>query len=223
MADFVLYHGSNHIIEKPLYGKGKTWNDYGQGFYTTENIEIAKEWASSDISDGYVNKYILSTEGLRLLDLGSYSILHWLTILLINRNFEAVSSIQQKGKEWLVDNFSININQFDLIKGYRADDSYFAFARAFLSNEISLLQLSHAMKLGKLGEQIMLRSETAFDKIVFCSYEEVNSHVYYPLRKKRDENARLRYRAITQDDDIEGLFMRDIILERITEDDERIL
>lgn len=223
MVDLVLYHGANHIIEKPLYGQGKRWNDYGLGFYTTENIEMAKEWASSDISDGYVNKYILSTEGLRLLDLGSYSILHWLTMLLINRDFEAVSSIQRKGKEWLTANFSIDTEQFDLIKGYRADDSYFAFARAFLSNEISLLQLSRAMKLGKLGEQIMLRSEKTFDKIVFCGYEEVKSNVYYPLRKKRDENARLKYRAIAQDDDISGLFMRDIILERITEDDERIL
>lgn len=69
----------------------------------------------------------------------------------------------------------------------------------------------------------MLRSETAFDDIVFCDYDIVDSHHYYPLRKKRDENARLRYREIIQDDDMDGLFMRDIIRERITEDDERIL
>lgn len=223
MADFVLYHGSNHIIERPIFGKGKTWNDYGQGFYTTENIELAKEWASSEITDGYINKYSLSSDGLKLLNLGNYSILHWLTILLVNREFDIVTSVQMKGKEWLTANFNINIEQFDLIKGYRADDSYFSFARAFLSNEISLLQLSRAMKLGKLGEQIMLKSEKAFDKIKFCGYEEVDSHVYYPLRKKRDEKARVKYRTIVNEDDIAGLFIRDIIRERITEDDIRLL
>ena len=38
----ILYHGSNHIIDKPLYGAGKKYNDYGIGFYCTENIELAK-------------------------------------------------------------------------------------------------------------------------------------------------------------------------------------
>lgn len=38
----ILYHGSNHIIDKPLYGAGKKHNDYGIGFYCTENIELAK-------------------------------------------------------------------------------------------------------------------------------------------------------------------------------------
>ena len=31
-----IYHGSDKIIEKPLFGHGKTYNDYGLGFYCTE-------------------------------------------------------------------------------------------------------------------------------------------------------------------------------------------
>ena len=115
------------------------------------------------------------------------------------------------------------MEKFDIIKGYRADDSYFSFARAFLSNGISLSQLSRAMKLGKFGEQVMLRSEKAFENIRFDDYEEVDSLVYYPLRLKRDEKARQRFRELTEDDDIAGIYMRDIIRERITADDERIL
>ena len=127
------------------------------------------------------------------------------------------------GKEWLIENFNIEMEKFDIIKGYRADDSYFSFARAFLSNGISLSQLSRAMKLGKFGEQVMLRSEKAFENIRFDDYEEVDSLVYYPLRLKRDEKARQRFRELTEDDDIAGIYMRDIIRERITADDERIL
>ena len=39
-----LYHGSREIVKKPDLLKGKPYNDYGRGFYCTENIELAKEW-----------------------------------------------------------------------------------------------------------------------------------------------------------------------------------
>ena len=41
----ILYHGSEYLIENPQFGKGSLHNDYGRGFYCTENIELAKEWA----------------------------------------------------------------------------------------------------------------------------------------------------------------------------------
>ena len=33
--DITIYHGSQQIVEVPKYGVGKTYNDYGQGFYCT--------------------------------------------------------------------------------------------------------------------------------------------------------------------------------------------
>ena len=82
----ILYHGSNHIIDKPLYGAGKKHNDYGIGFYCTENIELAKEWSVSDNLDGYVNIYDMDTDGLSILDINgqNYTIIHWLNILINN-------------------------------------------------------------------------------------------------------------------------------------------
>ena len=51
----IIYHGSKNIITKPEFGKGNIANDYGLGFYCTENIELAKEWACSDkVTNGYV-------------------------------------------------------------------------------------------------------------------------------------------------------------------------
>lgn len=223
MSDLVLYHGSPRIVKKPVFGEGKKWNDYGQGFYTTENIDMAREWAVGEDANGYVNRYFLTLDSLKMLDLSKYTLLHWLTVLLINRKFEVTTSLERMGKEWLIENFNIEMEKFDIIKGYRADDSYFSFARAFLSNGISLSQLSRAIDFGKFGEQVMLRSEKAFENIRFDDYEEVDSLVYYPLRLKRDEKARQRFRELTEDDDIAGIYMRDIIRERITADDERIL
>lgn len=61
----VLYHGSGHIIEKPEYGKGMKNNDYGRGFYCTENLELAKEWACAKQKNGYANIYELDMTGIR--------------------------------------------------------------------------------------------------------------------------------------------------------------
>ena len=37
----IIYHGSEKIIEKPVFGKGNLRNDYGKGFYCTESEELA--------------------------------------------------------------------------------------------------------------------------------------------------------------------------------------
>lgn len=36
-----VYHGSEFVVEKPLHGLGKRTNDYGLGFYCTEDKTLA--------------------------------------------------------------------------------------------------------------------------------------------------------------------------------------
>lgn len=222
MSKKILYHGSQLIIPKPIFGKGKTYNDYGLGFYCTENIELAKEWATNEGVDGYANKYEIETDNLTILNLSDYSILSWLAILLENRVFKLSSPIEKKGKEYLIQTFTPDYKDFDVIIGYRADDSYFSFARSFLSNTISLRQLSYAMKLGKLGEQFVLKSEKAFQSINFIDYSIADNTSYYPKRKKRDNDARLAFFKELENEDINGLYLRDIIKEGIKPNDERL-
>lgn len=45
MKKIILYHGSPNRIVVPKYGFGEERHDYGKGFYLTESIELAKEWA----------------------------------------------------------------------------------------------------------------------------------------------------------------------------------
>ena len=222
MSKKILYHGSQFIIPKPIFGKGKTYNDYGLGFYCTENIELAKEWATNEGVDGYANKYEIETDNLTILDLSNYSILSWLAILLENRVFKLSSPIEKKGKEYLIQTFTPDYKDFDVIIGYRADDSYFSFARSFLSNTISLRQLSYAMKLGKLGEQFVLKSEKAFQSINFIDYSIADNTSYDPKRKKRDNDARHAFFKELENEDINGLYLRDIIKEGIKPNDERL-
>lgn len=224
MSIFILYHGSPDIIEKPVFGRGKAYSDYGRGFYCTEHIEFAKEWACTESTDGYANKYEIDTNGLSVLNLstGDHTILNWLAILMLHRKGRLSTPMAKQGRDYLIQNFLPDFRSCDAIIGYRADDSYFSFARAFVTNTISLKQLGSAMRLGKLGEQYVLKSPRAFEAIKFIGYTVADNTVYYAKRKARDDEARTAYMRELEKDDINGIFMRDIIREEIRSDDPRL-
>ena len=159
-ASIELWHGSSHVIKHPEYGLVKPNNDYGRGFYCTRSVELAKEWACAGLDDGFANRYTLTTDGLLFLDLSQppYTILNWLAMLVENRRFQPTTAVAAQGIEYLKQVFLPDTSQSDVIVGYRADDSYFSFARAFVNNAISLDQLAEAMRLGELGKQIVLTS-----------------------------------------------------------------
>ncbi len=218
-----IYHGSKQIVEEPVFGEGKKNNDFGLGFYCTESDELAKEWAVSSLNDGFSNKYTLDTEYLNILNLNSpeYTILNWIALLIEHRLFAIKTPVARRAKQYLIDNFSINVNAYDLITGYRADDSYFDYAEAFINNGITVEQLARAMKLGKLGEQIVLKSKFAFSKINFEGFDVAQKDTYYVLRKSRDDDANKMYLEMLEEES-DGLYIQDIIRGGITNDDPRI-
>mgnify|MGYP001910165054 FL=1 len=220
-----LYHGSQMILEKPEYGKGARNNDYGRGFYCTEEIELAREWACAKQTNGYVNQYKLDLEGLRVLNLnnGKYNILNWLALLAANRTYWQNGSIAEEGKRYLKEHFLLDISEYDVIIGYRADDSYFSFAQDFVAGVISLQKLSEAMRLGKLGEQIVLKSLQAFEKIQYVKSELVDMQMYYIKKMERERAARKEYRrSKRQKADLNELFILDIMREGMENDDPRL-
>lgn len=220
-----LYHGSKNIIEHPIYGYGKKYNDYGLGFYCTENIEMAKEWAVSLEKNGYVNIYELDMEDLSVLNLNDkkYCTLHWLAILLENREFEANSPLGFEAKEYIRNNFMVEYQDKDVMIGYRADDSYFSFAQDFINGGISYRQLCNAMRLGKLGEQVVLKSEKAFNKIEFIDYEIALSSEWFLKKDNRDREARREYFNIERNKRLKGdIYITNIIDEEMRFDDERL-
>ena len=135
-----IYHGSEKIVEQPIFGEGKKNNDFGLGFYCTLSEELAKEWAVSSLRDGFANRYTLDSEYLNILNLNSpeYTILNWIAVLVEHRLFSIKTPVARRAKRYLIENFSINVNAYDLIIGYRADDSYFDYAESFLNNGISV-------------------------------------------------------------------------------------
>ena len=218
-----IYHGSKQIVETPAFGLGRKNNDFGLGFYCTESIDLAKEWAVSSLSDGFANCYTLDTEYLNILNLNSpaYTILNWVAVLVAHRLFSIKTPVARRAKQYLIEHFSINVNAYDLITGYRADDSYFDYAEAFLNNAITVEQLSLAMRLGKLGEQLVIKSKFAFSKIKFEGFDVAEKDLYYVLRKARNDEANQTYLDLLEEES-DGLYIQDIIRGGVSNDDPRI-
>ena len=219
-----IYHGSSQVVNSPTFGFGRKNNDFGLGFYCTESKDLAKEWAVSSLRDGFSTRYTLDMEYLRTLNLNSsdYTILNWIAVLVEHRLFSIKTPLARRARQYLIEHFSINVNAYDLITGYRADDSYFDFAEAFLNNAITVEQLSRAMRLGKPGEQIVLKSQFAFSKIKYEGFEVAEKDRYYILRKARNDEASRTYLDIQNQEEEDGLYMQDILRGGITNDDPRI-
>lgn len=226
MNKIELFHGTDHIIEVPDITKGKLKNDYGKGFYCTRLPEMAKEWACKQNSDGFINRYELDLTGLKILNLSdnTHTVLNWIAILLQHRTLSLDSEIAMDAKDYLIEHYSIDTSEYDVIIGYRADDSYFRYAESFVENSLSLRSLNKALRLGKLGEQTVLVSEKSYSQIKFIDAAPVDKTIYYPKFVNRDTKAREAYK-----NDIKksksyrnDIFIMDILREEMKNDDPRL-
>ena len=226
MNELQIYHGSNKIITNPQLHLGKIHNDYGQGFYCTLHYEMALEWAAKENKDGFVNEYNLNLSNLKILNLldEKYNILNWISILLKNRFFRLNDEIEMAAKEYIIQNFYIDTSKYDVVIGYRADDSYFSYAQSFISNTLPIRNLEKALKLGQLGTQIVLVSEKAFKQIKFIKSTPVDKNIYYPKFVSRDTKAREEYHnKIKNDKNFKNdIFVMDILRKEMKNDDIRI-
>lgn len=220
-----IYHGSEKIIETPIYGAGKSYNDYGLGFYCTETLDMAKEWSASKDKIGYANIYDIDCTDLNILDLNhhQYCMLHWLALLLENREFDIPSALAHEAKEYILEHFQTGYANYDIIIGYRADDSYFSYAQDFINGTISYRQLNNAMHLGQLGQQFVLKSKVAFERIQYIGHEVALPEEWYAKRMLRDRTARREYFDIERNKRQKGdIYITQIMDEEMMANDPRL-
>ena len=226
MGDVIkLYHGSRIMVYEPIFGFGNLHNDYGRGFYCTKQLALAKEWACAERQGGYVNSYFFDMRALSVINLTSrkYNLLNWLGILMDNRIMKINNSNAQAGKDYLLSEFLPDYRDVDVIIGYRADNSYFSLVNAFLNNTLSLEQLKSATYLGMLGEQVVIRSQKAFDKMTFFDAVFFKKRICYPQMLKRDLDARKLMREHVQKINTKNnTFLSDIVTQGWKNNDPRL-
>ena len=175
----IIYHGSHEVIKNPKAKGSNPENDYGPSFYCTLDLEQAKAWACKKDKLGFVSKYSMPNhlyQSLKILDLTNekkFSILNWLAILMHFRRL--TDNFKKRGEyslKWL-EKYYIDVSQYDVVIGYRADDRYFSFPLNFIDNRLSVEDLKKIFKLGDLGVQHAFMSEKAvrhlkFEGIIDC-------------------------------------------------------
>ena len=213
----IIYHGSEFIIEKPDCLKGNNRNDYGLGFYCSSNKELAKQWAAKRTGHGYINKYRIRDDRLNILDLTKppfNDVLYWVALLMHNRELsDDLRNNYPRELKYLENKYLIDVKEYDIVIGYRADDSYFRFPEAFVRSEITLESLNKIFQAGELGKQYVLISERAFHLIHFLEYEEVFEKSRDDYYKRKSEADKVFTNLLNSDRYSKGIRLRDLIVD----------
>lgn len=184
-----IFHGSPSIVKAPTFGLGNPANDYGLGFYCTEDINLALEWAVGKTSHpGFANEYALNNSGLNIIDLDEnpHGVLGWMATLMANRKGTYPVTVSKESLSRFISAFAIDLSEADVIEGYRADDSYFDIARSFMLGAIGIESLKESLELGNLGRQTVLISQKAFQQIEFVTAHPAEPAIWHPARSKRN-------------------------------------
>ena len=216
MSYKTIYHGSDVIIEHPKYhyeGSNKH-NDYGLGFYCTKNLDMAKEWANRKTKNGFANKYAFDDRGLKILDLTDktkFSVFNWIAILVHNRELSEEDRLEFDDSLKYLERYYIDPCQYDVVIGFRADDAYFVFPRMFIRNVLTYEKLEEIYLLGNLGQQYVLISEKAFERIKFVEAIPSES-IYFERFHRRKDAADNSYRELERlERSSKGTRIRDLI------------
>ena len=162
----ILYHGTCEQGFKPRFGCGRAYHDYGNGFYTTEDIEAAKEWACQGRNDlSFVYVYELNTDNLNTLSLDKDNTLAWVSILMAHRRGKKIRGAALERCNRMIERYGVDVNVYDIIRGYRANDSYFQFTADFVTDTITIETLMRSIIVGDLGMQVCVKSEKAYRQL----------------------------------------------------------
>jgi len=213
----IFYHGSNQEIIKPIINGSNENNDYGPSFYLTQDYDQACLWACKNNSFGIVNKYYVEKkdfESLKILDLtdkSKFSVITWISILMHFRKLSSSYKEELENELEYIKKYYIDVSQYDIVIGFRADDSYFKFPLRFLSNSMSLEKLIKVYELGNLGIQYAFMSKRAINTLKHIESIDIGTSYcgrYYEIVKTATEEFQT---IVKEKHDVNDTFLRDIM------------
>ena len=218
----LLYHGSPVQGFVPFYGGGKDYHDYGKGLYcvygTNTGLSLAKEWACQheDYNHAYVYIYEFESTGINselILNLSDYEPIYWLSILARHRYSANETNLQRQRRLRMIEMFPVDFEKYEIIKGWRANDKYYAFLSLFLSEAISYEAIKAALSIGDLGYQFVIKGERAYNNCKRTGIIHITPKEYadfYKSYHEKDEKSRQQLNSLRN---IEGKTLNQILLE----------
>ncbi len=134
---------------------------------------------------------MLDTSELNILDFQKYDILSWLAELMKHRDADTGRRYKVLAPKF-IEKYQIASEGYDVIKGWRANASYFYIAKCFVRDEVDLEILPDLLKLGDLGIQYCLKTERAFQCLEedYSALREIEYSKVNPQYTQRDKTAR---------------------------------
>ncbi len=151
-----IFHGGYEIIERPDVHWGRKNADFGQGFYTTDNPDFAKNWVREKKgADIIINAYELDESSLKIKRFERDA--EWFKYVFSNRR-----------------SMPDTLSDYDLIIGPVANDTIYdtmgIMTSGYLADEEALKLLS----VGPCYQQITLKTEKAAECLKFLSSETLS-------------------------------------------------
>ena len=154
-----------------------------------------------DEFNGWVHKYELDTEGLKILDFQKEGILCWLAELMKHRAAADSKRYRVLSKKF-IEKYGLETSGYDVIKGWRANASYFYIAKSFVRDEIDIEILEELLSLGGLGIQYCIKSELAYkclheleNQLISVDFNDFNAQY-----NQRDISARKKMKDLIDSD-----------------------
>ena len=141
-------------------------------------------------------RFLLIRPSLRCLSIdAAEDILSWMAILMRHRpgtDSRRWDLIQQR----FIEKYYIDVDAYDVVFGYRANDSYLAIAKQFARGEIGVGILVRLLKLGSFGIQVCVKSRLAYTRLRYLETSGVNYEQYHAQFISRDEDSRRSMREL---------------------------
>ena len=135
------------------------------------------------------------------MDFQEKGVLAWLAELMKHRDAADSKRYRMLAKKFIA-KYGVNTEEYDVIKGWRANASYFYITKEFVRDNIDMDILEELLSLGGLGIQYCIKSELAFSKLheVEGSLQIVQYLEFNEKYNQRDITARHKMRELIDSD-----------------------
>ena len=147
-----------------------------------------------------LHSYNFYLEKLNIFDFTEVGVLAWIVELMKHRKADD-SPVYVRDVTKFIARYGVDISGYDVVRGWRADASYFFIAQLFVRNQLDVTALDAMLRLGDLGIQYFFQSEASFARLKEdeSAKERVQAAEYRGKYDERDRAAREKMNRIAYD------------------------